>query len=83
MRVKFGGGLWWFDNNGENNRKTSVRKRPFDFFRLRNGVFVMVGLAHMSLDSGKIYQVEETAEEVRVTKIADLGGSPRGFNGRP
>jgi hypothetical protein len=41
-----------------------------------DGVFVLVDLAHLTLDSGKIYQFTETAGEVIVNDVADLGGSP-------
>lgn len=37
---------------------------------------MLVGLAHLSLDNGRIYQFTETTEEVKVTHLADLGGSP-------
>jgi hypothetical protein len=37
---------------------------------------VLVGLAHLSLDSGSVYKFAETADEVKVTQLADIGGSP-------
>jgi hypothetical protein len=72
---EFGGGLWWFNNEGDENRKL-LPENVHAIYQTSDGVFVLVGLAHMSLDSGKIYQFLETAEEVKVKHLADLGGSP-------
>ena len=72
---EFGGGLWWFNNEGDKNQKL-LSENVHAIYHTRDGVFVLVGLAHLSLNSGKIYQFTETAEEVGVTHVADFGGSP-------
>src|SRR5215469_6077769 len=72
---EFGGGLWWFNNKGDKNQKL-LPENVHAIYHTRDGVFVLVGLAHLSLDGGEIYQFSETAEEVRVTLVADLGSSP-------
>lgn len=72
---EFGGGLWWFNNEGDENRKL-LSENVHAIYQTIDGVFVLVGLAHLSLDSGKIYKFTDTADEVRVTQLADLGGSP-------
>jgi hypothetical protein len=72
---EFGGGLWWFNNEGDDNRKL-LAENVHSILQTTNGVFVLVGLAHLSLDSGKIYQFTETAEEVKVTLEVHLDGSP-------
>jgi len=72
---EFGGGLWWFNNEGDENRKL-LSENVHAIYQTADGVFVLVGLAHLSLDSGKIYKFTDTADEVRVTQLADLGGSP-------
>lgn len=72
---EFGGGLWWFNNEGDVHRKL-LSENVHSILQTTNGVFVLVGLAHLSLDNGKIYQFTETADEVKVTMLADLGGSP-------
>src|SRR5579863_4805635 len=72
---EFGGGLWWFNNEGDENQKL-LSENVHAIYHTRDGVFALVGLAHLSLNSGQIYQFTETAEEVRVTHLADLGGSP-------
>lgn len=72
---EFGGGLWWFNNDGDENRKL-LSENVHAIYQTPDGVFVLVGLAHLSLDSGRVYQFIETAEDVRVRDLADLGGSP-------
>lgn len=72
---EFGGGLWWFNNDGDENRKL-LSDNVHTILQTSHGVFVLVGLLHLSLDEGKIYQFTETAEEVRVTLFATLDGSP-------
>ena len=72
---EFGGGLWWFNNEGDHSRKL-LSENVHSILQTPNGVFVLVGLVHLSLDDGKIYQFTETAEQVKVTHVADLGGSP-------
>jgi hypothetical protein len=72
---EFGGGLWWFNNGGDENQKL-LPENVHAIYRTPDGVFVLVGLAHLSLNSGKIYQFTETDEEVKVKHVADLGGSP-------
>jgi hypothetical protein len=72
---EFGGGLWWFNSEGDENQKL-LSENVHAIYHTRDGVFVLVGLAHLSLNSGKIYEFTETAEGVRVTRVADLVGSP-------
>src|SRR5262249_20090311 len=72
---EFGGGLWWFNNEGDKNRKL-LSENVHSIYQTTDGVFVLVGLAHLSLDNGKIYQFTETADEVGVKPFANLGGSP-------
>jgi len=72
---EFGGGLWWFNNEGDENRKL-LSENVHAIYQTPDGVFVLVGLAHLSLDSGQIYKFTETAEDVKVTQLADLGGAP-------
>jgi hypothetical protein len=72
---EFGGGLWWFNNEGDENRKL-LSENVHAIYQTTDGVFVLVGLAHLSLDDGKIYKFTDAADEVSVTQLADLGGSP-------
>jgi hypothetical protein len=72
---EFGGGLWWFNNEGDESKKL-LSENVHAIYRNSHGVFVLVGLAHLSRNSGKIYQITETDEELKVKHVADLGGSP-------
>jgi hypothetical protein len=72
---EFGGGLWWFNSEGDQNRKL-LSENVHSIYRSPDGILVLVGLAHLSLDSGKLYRFTETTEEVAVKLVADLGGSP-------
>lgn len=72
---EFGGGLWWFNNEGDESKEL-LSENVHAIYRNSHGVFVLVGLAHLSLNSGKIYQFTETDEELKVKQVADLGGSP-------
>lgn len=72
---EFGGGLWWFNNEGDENRKL-LSDNVHEIYQTADGVFVLVGLAHLSLDSGKLYKFTDTIDEVSVTQLADLDGSP-------
>jgi len=72
---EFGGGLWWFNNEGDENRKL-LSENVQAIYQTADGVFVLVGVAHLSLGSGTIYKFADTADEVKVPQLADLGGSP-------
>ncbi len=72
---EFGGGLWWFNNGGDENKKL-LSENVHAIYQTSYGAFVLVGLAHLSLNDGQIYQFTETDEEVKVKHVADLGGSP-------
>lgn len=73
---EFGGGLWWFNDEGDENRKLLTEPvRAID--QTPDGVFVFVGVTHLTVDSGKIYKFTEGTHEVRV--LADLGGAPGVF----
>jgi hypothetical protein len=72
---EFGGGLWWFNSEGAVAKKL-LPENVHSILQTSDGVFVLVGLAHLLLDHGDIYRFTETQEEVTVKHVADLGGSP-------
>jgi hypothetical protein len=71
---EFGGGLWWTDRSGRRTRKlTGENVRAFV---LRgDAVLVFTGLAHLSIDSGKIYSFTEK-DPGALVPIADVGTEP-------
>jgi hypothetical protein len=71
---EFGGGLWWSDESGRRTRKlTGENVRAF--VPRGNAVLVFTGLAHFSIDKGKIYSF--TAKDSgALVLIADIGHEP-------
>jgi hypothetical protein len=72
---EFGGGLWWFSRNGQDIKKLptnnvhAISKTP-------DGIFVLEGIAHLSLDTGAIDRFIETPDEISLQFVANLKGSP-------
>jgi hypothetical protein len=76
---EFGGGLWWFDSGGKRSKKLS-NDNVVGFASTSNGVLVLAGLAHLSLDEGKVLRVTEGANGNRkVEPLVDLGSAPDTF----
>lgn len=76
---EFGGGLWWFSADGDRNRKLSD-ENVVGFANTSRGVLVFVGLAHMSLDDGKVLRVTDgTAGDRKLEVLVDLGSAPAAF----
>jgi hypothetical protein len=72
---EFGGGLWWFNNDGSVVRKL-LPQNVHSILETPGGTFVLAGLAHLSLDDGEIDQFIETEDQVTLKYVANLGGSP-------
>ncbi len=72
---EFGGGLWWFSEDGSESTKL-LSNNVHSIYETPDGIFVLAGLAHLSLDSGEIQQFIETTEKVTLRWVANLGGSP-------
>lgn len=72
---EFGGGLWWFSRDGKQTRKIS-QENVHAIYRSGTGVYVLSGLAHMTFNGGELFSFNESAADVSIAKLADLGGSP-------
>jgi hypothetical protein len=72
---EFGGGLWWFSRDGRNTMKL-LPENVHAIYETPDGIFVLVGLAHLSEDSGEIVQFIDGPEKVSFRRVASLGGSP-------
>jgi hypothetical protein len=71
---EFGGGLWWSDESGRRTRKlTGENVRAF--VPRGDAVLVFTGLAHLSIDEGKIYSFT-TKDSGALVLIADIGSEP-------
>jgi hypothetical protein len=76
---EFGGALWWFSVDGL-NRKKLADENVVGFVDNSLGVLVLVGLAHLGIDDGKVLSVGEGNEGARQIKVlADLKEAPRTF----
>lgn len=76
---EFGGALWWFSADGL-KRKKLADDNVVGFADSSLGVLVLVGLAHMRIDDGKVLSVGEGNEGARkVNVLADLKGAPCTF----
>ena len=76
---EFGGGLWWFSSDGGNSRKLA-EDNIAGFAKTSMGVLALSGLAHGSLDSGRILRIGDGAAGNRsVETLVDLGSAPRTF----
>ena len=76
---EFGGALWWFSVDGL-KRKKLAEENVVGFVDSSLGVLVLIGLAHMGIDEGKVLRVGEGNEgERQVDVLADLKEAPRTF----
>lgn len=72
---EFGGGLWWFSNDGSEAKKL-LEQNVHSIYETPDGVFVLAGLAHLGIDNGEIDQFTNKPEKVSLKYKASLGGSP-------
>jgi hypothetical protein len=72
---EFGGGLWWFSEDGTDSKKL-LSNNVHAIYATQNSTFVLAGLAHLGLDSGEVDQFIETPDRVTLRWVANLGGSP-------
>jgi hypothetical protein len=79
---EFGGGLWWFSRDGRDKKKL-LSNNVHAIYETTDGIFVLAGLAHLSLDNGEIHQFVETQDEISLRLISNLGGSPEASTVQP
>jgi hypothetical protein len=76
---EFGGALWWLSSDGKSRRRLAALN-VVGFAESSKGVLALTGLAHLTLDSGKVFLVMEgAAGDRKVEALADLGAAPRTF----
>jgi hypothetical protein len=78
---EFGGGLWFAGDN----RATQMlnRENVHGFVATSRGILVLAGLAHLTLDSGKVFIVPHAVKSQRDVKIlVELDGAPQAFTRR-
>jgi hypothetical protein len=76
---EFGGGLWWFSVDGRSSKKLSD-ENVHGFAKTSKGVLALVGLTHMSLNSGQVLRIADgEAGNRKVEFLANLGSAPEAF----
>ena len=75
---EFGGGLWFAGNDGETQMLGGENVRGF--VETTQGILVLAGLAHMTLDSGKVFILPYAVKSPRDAKfLVELDGAPQAF----
>jgi len=75
---EFGGGLWFASDDG--TTQILNRENVHGFVTTPQGVLVLAGLAHLTLDSGKVFiapYVVKSSSDVKL--LVDLDGAPQAF----
>jgi len=72
---EFGGGLWWCSADGKLSTKL-LPQNVHAIYETPDGIFVLAGLAHLSLNNGEIDQFTDAPEKVSLKFVANLNGSP-------
>jgi hypothetical protein len=73
---EFGGGLWWTNNDGRENKRLSGENVHVILTR-QNELLVFTGLAHMGSDEGKVYAYRPAVQSAGdLVELADLGSAP-------
>jgi hypothetical protein len=75
---EFGGGLWVARDDGATQMLSG--ENVHGFAETTQGILVLAGLAHMTLDSGKVFIVPYSVRSPRDLKIlVELDGAPQAF----
>jgi hypothetical protein len=73
---EWGGGVLFRGSAGGTD--TLIRESLHAFAETRAGALALVGIAHLSLDRGSLFHLEQAANgRYRATHLADLGSEPR------
>ena len=76
---EWGGALWWFNEDGANRRKL-LEENVRGLIETRWGILVLTGLAHLSLDQGKVFRLHHSGVgEWEPDQTALLDGAPQTF----
>lgn len=72
---EWGGGLWWFSENGSKNYRIS-KEHVKNIFDVHGAVLVISGIAHGIKNTGKITQLVNHSNIWTIEKTIDLGSAP-------
>jgi len=75
---EFGGGLWWSNEDGSQSNRI-LNENVKGILATSNGVLVLVGLAHIDLDVGKVFIIPDSAKPEGIRPLVSLDGAPEAF----
>jgi hypothetical protein len=75
---EFGGGLWWSNEDGSQTSRI-LNENVKGILATSKGVLVLVGLAHIDLDVGKVFIIPDSAKPKEIRRLVSLDGAPQAF----
>jgi len=74
---EFGGGLWSTNDDGSQTSLVLSREDIHALYHTNDGVIVLSGVAHATIDEGKVWFVFDTSwDKAAARLLCDLHGSP-------
>lgn len=74
-RGEFGGSLEWQDAVSKKTQRV-LDDNPVALLAVKPGVFVFVGLAHLTMDEGRILRLDPRGSHWQSTQLLELGSAP-------
>jgi hypothetical protein len=76
---EWGGTLVWYSDNAD-RKKELIEENIRGIAKLENETLILSGMAHLSIDEGKIWKlVRDASGEFKALLLKDLGSQPQGF----
>jgi hypothetical protein len=72
---EWGGGLWWFSKNGEDNYRISDENIK-SVVSVADSTLAIAGLAHLGINSGKVFELQHDEEKWTIARSLELGAAP-------
>ena len=77
---EFGGGLWWFADDGKERYQIS-KSKVRGIFQIDSETYVLDGLAHMSISYGNLHKLSKGDDQKwKMIHVLDLKQCPDAFN---
>lgn len=74
-RGEWGGFLYWFSNDGSEHVLITEGNIK-DIFIIGGQIYVIEGLAHLTMSKGQIFKIKNTGSSFKVEKFVDLAYAP-------
>ena len=75
---EFGGGLWWSNEDGSQSSRI-LNENVKGILSTSKGALVLVGLAHIDLDVGRVFMIPDSAKPKEIRPLVSLDGAPQAF----